>query len=247
MKKIIILSILFFLAVAPHVFAATTATSGFTALAPIPGLTDANTVNSASGLNMNTLAVFFNNLYKYMVGLAAILAVVMIIYAGIRIAVNKDNVSVLMDSKSQIWQAILGLVLVLSPALVFSIINPSILNLSLNLPKLDTTTPATASQAATSNPATASQAATSNIGPTALNNVWVCTNNDCTIAVTTAKSSSNCSSPSVPTLYCVPSQSNPNNLAVPASTAPLQNQSLMQQTCPSGQTLVVVCSAYYGF
>ncbi|OGG65028.1 hypothetical protein A3C94_02165 [Candidatus Kaiserbacteria bacterium RIFCSPHIGHO2_02_FULL_55_17] len=104
---------------------------GFVPLAPIPGLTD---VQPTSG----GLATFFNNLYKFMIGIAAALAVIMITWAGLKIALNRDNVSTIMDSKGTIYNAVFGLVLVLSPYLVFSIINPSILNLSLNLPRLNT-------------------------------------------------------------------------------------------------------------
>ncbi|MHB8660971.1 MAG: pilin [Minisyncoccota bacterium] len=131
MKKILIVSmLLLFFGLAPHVFA-----DGFTALAPITGLTDQS---STSVVNSATLASFFNNLYKYLIGVAAVLAVIEITWNGIEIAVNKEDVSKLMDSKGKIYNAIFGLVLVLSPALVFSIINPSILNLSLNLPPLKT-------------------------------------------------------------------------------------------------------------
>lgn len=119
--------------VAPHAIAA----DGFTALAPIPGLTDAA---NTSVVNSTSLANFFNNLYKYLIGLAAVLAIIQITWSGIRIALNQDNVSTITDSKGHIAQAILGLVLVLSPVIVFSIINPSILNLSLNLPPLETKT-----------------------------------------------------------------------------------------------------------
>lgn len=112
--------------------------SGFTALAPIPGLTDqANT----SAVNDKSLANFFNNLYKYIIGMAAVLAIIMIIWSGLEIAINKDSVSKALEAKGRITQAIYGLVLVLAPVLVFSIINPSILNLSLNLPELKTGTP----------------------------------------------------------------------------------------------------------
>lgn len=109
--------------------------SGFTALAPIPGLTDPS---STSVVNQGSFANFFNNLYKYLIGLAAVLAVIMIIWGGLEIS-TKDSVSKQSDGKARIYNAIFGLVLVLSPVLVFSIINPSILNLSINLPKLDTT------------------------------------------------------------------------------------------------------------
>jgi hypothetical protein len=115
--------------------------SGFTALAPIPGLTDVQTTGSV--LNGNTLALFFNNLYKYLIGLAATLAVIEIVWAGLDISFfHKDAVSAIVDDKGRIYNAVFGLILVLSPVLVFSIINPSILNLSLNLPPIKLDIPA---------------------------------------------------------------------------------------------------------
>ncbi len=132
MKKILALTALSFLALAPYALAQ----SGFVPLAPIPGLTDAA---NTSVVNSTTLANFFNNLYKYIIGLAAAIAVVQIIWAGIDIAYfHKDAVSAITDDKGKIYNAIIGLVLVLSPVLVFSIINPAILNLSLALPELKT-------------------------------------------------------------------------------------------------------------
>jgi hypothetical protein len=104
---------------------------GFTPLAPIPGLTQGGVADSAG------IANFLNNLYKYLIGIAAILAVIQIIRGGLEYA-TQDSVSKHADGKHHIEQAILGLVLVLSPVLVFSLINPSILKLSLNLPKLNT-------------------------------------------------------------------------------------------------------------
>lgn len=127
MKKIITASaLLFFCALIPHVFA-----QGFVPLAPIPGLTQGATADTAG------LANFFNNLYKYLIGVAAILAVIEIIWGGIEIS-TKDSVSAKSDGRQRIYNAIGGLALTLSPVLVFSIINPSILNLSINLPALDT-------------------------------------------------------------------------------------------------------------
>ena len=127
MKKILIIAgSLIFFGLAPHVFA-----QGFVPLAGIPGLTEGATADTAG------LANFFNNLYKYLIGVAAILAVIMIIWGGLEIS-TQDSVSKKGAGKEKIYNAIFGLVLVLSPVLVFSIINPSILNLSLNLPPLDT-------------------------------------------------------------------------------------------------------------
>ena len=91
------------------------------------------------GVTTDQYRVNWDNLYKYLIGVAAILAVIMIIWGGLEIS-TQDSVSKNKDGKERIYNAIFGLVLVLSPVLVFSIINPSILNLSLNLPPLNTTT-----------------------------------------------------------------------------------------------------------
>lgn len=131
MKKSFLVGFLLLAAfAAPHVFAQSGGT--FVPLTNIPGLT--NIQPDTGGL-----ASFFNNLYKYLIGLSAALAVIMITWQGIRISLNQDNVSVVTDSKGKIYNAIFGLVLVLSPVLVFSIINPSILNLSINFQSLDNT------------------------------------------------------------------------------------------------------------
>lgn len=117
-----------------HAAGDTTSAPGFVPIAGqgVPGLTDSATANSA-----DTLATFFNNLYKYLVGMAAILAIIEIIRGGLEIA-TKDSVSKQADGKEHITQAIYGLLLILSPVLVFYIINPTILNLSVALPNLDT-------------------------------------------------------------------------------------------------------------
>ncbi len=129
-KKILFFSIFFFsLALAPHVLA-----QGFTALAPIPGLTDPITAGSV--ISSSNFANFFNNLYKFVIGFAAMSAVVMIVWGGLEIS-TQDSISKQGAGRERITQAIYGLILVLSPVLVFSLINPSILRLSLNLPKLD--------------------------------------------------------------------------------------------------------------
>ena len=134
-KKILLSAFVLFVGFVPHVFA-----QGFTALAPITGLTD---VSATSVIQSQGLASFFNNLYKYLIGAAATLAVIEIIWGGLEIS-TQDSVSKQSDGRERITQAIFGLVLVLSPVLVFSIINPNILNLSLNLPPINlTTTPVT--------------------------------------------------------------------------------------------------------
>ena len=102
----------------------------FVPIAGIPNLTEGA---SATG----GLAQFLNQLYFYLIGLAVVLAVIEIIIGGFEIS-TQDSVSKQSAGRKRITQAIFGLVLILSPYLVFSLINPSILNLSLNLPPLDT-------------------------------------------------------------------------------------------------------------
>ena len=125
-KTILVAGVLLFFGFAPHVFA-----EGFVPLAGIPGLTQGVDTTSAG------LPAFFNNLYKFAIGIAAALAVIMIIWGGLEYS-TQDSISKKSDGKQRIYNAIFGLVLVLSPVLVFSIINPNILNLSINLERLDT-------------------------------------------------------------------------------------------------------------
>jgi len=105
--------------------------AGFTALAPIPGLTDKALVESSG------FADFFNKLYIYLIGAAVILAIIMIVWGGLEYS-TQDSISKKSDGKSKIYNALFGLVLVLSPVLVFTIINPQILNLNVNFPELKT-------------------------------------------------------------------------------------------------------------
>lgn len=146
----------------------------FVPLAGIPGLTQGVTADQAG------LANFFNNLYKYLIGLAAVLAVIEIIWGGLLIS-TQDSISKKGEGKEKIQNAIFGLVLVLSPVLVFSIINPSILNLSLNLPKLGTTSaPAAQTETCTSNCDTGATSATAGSSAGTSLTLFSCFGADCT-------------------------------------------------------------------
>lgn len=76
-----------------------------------------------------------NKLYQYGVGIGAILAVLIIMYGGFRYmtseAVGEKNAG-----REDIQRAILGLLLVLSPVIVFGVINQDILNLEFNFNRL---------------------------------------------------------------------------------------------------------------
>jgi hypothetical protein len=122
MKKIlVIVGAISFLSLAPHALAQ------FVPLTTIPGVTDVQPDPAG-------ITTLLNSLYKYLIGVAAVLAVIEIIWGGIEI--STESVSKKNDGKERIGQAIFGLVLILSPVLVFTIINPSILNLSISMPPL---------------------------------------------------------------------------------------------------------------
>lgn len=125
MKYTLSTLMLFFALGAAHAVAADTS---FIPLVGVPGLTDIPVTPGG-------LPDFFNNLYRYLVGLSTVIAVLMIIWGGFQYT-TQDSVVKKGDGKKTIQEALFGLVLILSPVLVFSIINPGILNLSLGIPPL---------------------------------------------------------------------------------------------------------------
>lgn len=104
------------------VFAGSLEDTAFVPLTSIPGIAQAG--------NIDTLPEFLNNLYKLAIGAAAVLAVLQIVRAGI-VYMGGDSVTEKKEAKQLITYAIGGLVLVLSPVIVFSIINPDILSLKI--------------------------------------------------------------------------------------------------------------------
>lgn len=110
------------------------AQENFVPLTSLPGL-DA-IAETKQVINGESLPAFFNSLYRLCIGAAAIIAVVQIIRAGITFMTNKESVSANKDAKALLAGAVLGMVLVLSPVIVFGIINPDILRLDLNLNSL---------------------------------------------------------------------------------------------------------------
>ncbi len=109
----------------------------FTPLTGLPGLTD---VSSA-----DAIGDFLNVIYRLCVGIAATLAVLKIIQAGV-MYMRSDSITGHKEARDIIKTSLLGLVLVLSPAIVFGLIDPRILSLSLN------TTPLQLSELAPQNP-----------------------------------------------------------------------------------------------
>lgn len=104
------------------------ADDSFVPLTNLPGIQEA--------AKTNNLPDFLNTLYKLCIGVAATLAVLQIMYAGYTRMTSFGNAGKVSEANKRIQQALLGLVLVLSPALVFSIINPDILKLNLDFSSL---------------------------------------------------------------------------------------------------------------
>ena len=101
----------------------------FTPLTNLPGIKEAS--------QADTLPTFFNTLYKLCIGAAAVIAVLQIMRAGTYFMFNKGSVAHNEKGKALIGNSILGLLLVLSPAIIFGIINRDILNLTLDVGELE--------------------------------------------------------------------------------------------------------------
>ncbi|KND51525.1 MAG: hypothetical protein AB202_03070 [Parcubacteria bacterium C7867-007] len=104
------------------------ADDSFVPLTSLPGLDNV--------IGESTLPGFINNLYRLLIGAAAIVAVVEIIWAGFLFMNSNDSISANKKAKQKITNAIIGLVLVLSPYVVFSVINPKILDVNLDFGQL---------------------------------------------------------------------------------------------------------------
>lgn len=76
------------------------------------------------------LPMFLNTVYTLVIGIAVVLAVLQIVRGGI-LWMLTDSFTEKSQARHLITIAVMGLVLVLSPVIVFNIINPCILNLSL--------------------------------------------------------------------------------------------------------------------
>ena len=84
-----------------------------------------------------SLATFLSTLYKLCIGAAAVLAVLQLMRAGV-MYMGGDSVTEKKDARNLITLSIVGLILVLAPYIVFSVINPAILRIDINAEDLKT-------------------------------------------------------------------------------------------------------------
>ncbi|MEK7151901.1 MAG: hypothetical protein AAB773_00540 [Patescibacteria group bacterium] len=78
---------------------------------------------------------YFNNIYRLMVGITGVLAVIMIVVGGLEYIASAANPSAKASAKNRIWAAIGGLLLALSSYLILQTINPNLVNFNLNIEK----------------------------------------------------------------------------------------------------------------
>lgn len=97
---------------------------GFVPLTSLPGLSDVASANNIAG--------FLNQIYKISIGAAAVLAVLQITRAGL-MYMTEESIAEKKEARNIIQLSILGLVLVLSPAIVFGLIDPRILDLNVDV------------------------------------------------------------------------------------------------------------------
>ncbi len=93
----------------------TLAQTTYTLLAPLAGLTEV------------TLSKYMEGMVRVIIGLAGILAVVMIVICGIQM-IGSPSVSQKNESKECIWNAILGLLLVIGSWVILNTINAQLLS-----------------------------------------------------------------------------------------------------------------------
>ncbi len=73
---------------------------------------------------------YVKKIIPFILGLAAVIAVIKIVWAGIKYATSLGNDSTIKEAKEDITQAILGLVLAISSYLILNTINPDLVNLN---------------------------------------------------------------------------------------------------------------------
>ncbi len=94
------------------------------------------------GAGIGGMRAFLNSLYKYLIGIAVILAILEIVWGGLLWMGSGASVTSKEKGKNKINMALAGLLLVLSPYLVFQIINPRARLLTFGNPiTLETPTP----------------------------------------------------------------------------------------------------------
>lgn len=97
---------------------------------PIPGLAELSTVNCDSGeCKIPWISEYIFSIYTYLLGIAAVLAVVMLMAAGLLWIVSGGDATRIGQAKTMITGSITGLLLLVSITLLLTYINPELIKL----------------------------------------------------------------------------------------------------------------------
>jgi Type IV secretion system pilin len=132
-KKTLAIKILLFLLALTTVVGFTTAVHAqaqYTLLQPLPGVT-----SSDSGAT--DFPTYLKGFFSLLIGLALILAVLIIIFGGIQY-MSTDAITGKKSGRERITQALLGLLIILGAFLLLQTINPDLVNFSLTPPATNT-------------------------------------------------------------------------------------------------------------
>lgn len=102
----------------------------YSLLAPLPGVTKAGSEATS------TFATYIPGMFNLVIGVAGVLAVVMIIYGGIQY-MSTDAFQGKSDAKDTISNALWGLLLTISAWLILFTVNPNLVNFNLNIEQQD--------------------------------------------------------------------------------------------------------------
>jgi len=108
---------------------AQSADQGYALLEPLPG------TETAPGTSVG-LSGYLEAVFAFGISLAGIFAVLMIVIGGIEYITAYGNPGRAETAKNRIWQALIGLLLVVSAWLILYTINPDLTKGQLNIPPL---------------------------------------------------------------------------------------------------------------
>lgn len=96
-------------------------------LQPLPGMSGGQGVR---------LPGYMSALYKFGVIFASVLAVLMIVIGGVLYITAAGNMGKVEEAKDYIWQAVIGLLIVLGSYMIINTVNPNLVSMSLNIPNV---------------------------------------------------------------------------------------------------------------
>lgn len=102
---------------------------------PLESNTGQNPTDNGTGDGNANPGSFFQKLYQWGIGIAVVLAVLMIVIGGLEYILSAANPSAKEEGKKYITGAILGLVLALFSYVLLQTINPDLINFNIGLPK----------------------------------------------------------------------------------------------------------------